>query len=87
MPSLVKWAVESLSSLKVEEAAAQFIELLKDELPGIRWVAAVVLGRIGRGSAEAAAGLRGSLQDADGDVREAAAWALSQVERAAPNRV
>ena len=85
MQPLVKWALESLGKVKVEEAVPQLIELLKDQNPEIRWVAVVALGKIGRGSADAAAALRGSLQDSDAEVREAAIWSLSRVDRAAVN--
>jgi HEAT repeat protein len=83
VPSLVRWAVDSLGCLKVEEVVPQLITLLKDERPAARWVAVVALARVGSDSVEAAAALRGALQDSDGVVREAAAWALSQVQRPA----
>ncbi|MBI1915487.1 MAG: HEAT repeat domain-containing protein [Planctomycetes bacterium] len=81
MQPLVKWAVESLGSLKVDEAVPPLLELLKDEEARVRWAAVVALGRIGRGRGEAATALREALQDADDEVREAAAWALTRVER------
>jgi HEAT repeat protein len=81
VPSLVKWAVDLFAALPVDEAVAQFIGLLNDEDPRVRWVAAVALVGLGRGNSDVAAALRASIQDADADVREAAAWALRQVER------
>jgi HEAT repeat protein len=77
---LVKWAVESFACLKVEEVVPQLVGLLKDEHAGVRWVAIVALSRVGRGSAEAVAAVRASLQDRDDKVRGAAVWALSQIE-------
>jgi hypothetical protein len=85
VPSLIRWAVKCYGGLTAEEAIPQLVGLLGDENAGVRWAAVVTLGRIGRGSAAAAAGLRAALSDGDDEVREAATWALSQVERTPPD--
>jgi len=78
---LIKWAVGAVRGLKVEEAVPQLIELLKDADAGVRWAAAIALAKLGPGSAAAAAALRASSQDSDGEVREAATWALARTEQ------
>lgn len=81
--SMVQLALRVLGGLPASEAVRGLVELLRDPAPNVRWIAAVALARLGRGSTEAIAVLRDSLQDADAEVRDAAAWALRRLETAA----
>lgn len=80
--SQVAWLLKTLAEMDVTEVVEELRhQLLTNADKGIRWAAAVGLARIGKGDQEAALALRAALSDTDDEVREAALWALTQVER------
>jgi HEAT repeat protein len=79
----VQYAIGLFSRYKAGGALPALIELLHDADANVRWVAVMTLSRIGQGNSAVAAALRESSQDDDEEVRAAATWALTRIERQA----
>lgn len=81
-----EWAVAALEQLGVPDAAdaAALAELLADGHRDVRYWSATLLGRLGR-QAASAVGRLGEItgRDADGAVKQRAAWALGEIGPAA----
>jgi hypothetical protein len=82
MQQFVRWMGELLSRFQPAALVATCAALLSDPQPTVRWLAVVVLARVGRDNPETIAALRGALADQDDDVRQTAAWALGRCEQA-----
>ena len=74
----VKTTVQKTQEL---ELVHHLIELLKDEVPGVRAEAAISLGQVTRDAGQAMPALEAALRDKDATVRSVAAGSLARLGR------